>query len=682
MSCPCIWPTWLAVFGAAMMLTACAHSQPVVLHVAVDGDDAQAGTEQAPFATLERARDQLRALRADGQALQGGAEVLVHGGIYERAMTFELSEEDSGTEAAPIVYRAAEGEEARLSGGRRVDNWQPVTDNAVLARLDEPARAHVLQADLRALGIEDLGDVIKPGERLELFFDNAPMTVARWPNEGFVKIGETVGETPFDVRGTKGDRVGKFTYEYERPDRWVAEKDLWLHGYWFWDWSDQRQRVKQIDLQGRTIELEEPYHHYGYRQGHWYYAFNALCEIDSPGEWYLDRETGLLYFWPPSLIDEGAAVVSAVGEMIVMSNVSHVTLRGLTFESARGRAIHMTGGEGCRIIACTMRNLGDWAVLVGCDMYDLAEGGAYVEGGNRPTLTPAGHLVENNHIHHFGRWSRMYKSGINVRGVGNRVAHNLIHNAPHTAIFFSGNEHIIELNEIHSVCYESNDAGAIYNGRDFTQRGTIIRHNYLHDIYGHLGRGCVGVYLDDMLSGTRIESNVFYRTYRAAFIGGGRDCTIIGNVFVECPRALHIDARAMGWASGSIEGTMKTRLEAMPYTQPPWSERYPELLTVYDDEPAAPKGNVVASNIIVGEGWEDIQKQARPYLTIGENLVTDDPGFVDRENLNFQINDDSPAWDVGFVGIPVATIGLYESEDRASWPVEHHVRPKDQPEEQ
>lgn len=127
---------------------------------------------------------------------------------------------------------------------------------------------------------------------------------------------------------------------------------------------------------------------------------------------------------------------------------------------------------------------------------------------------------------------------------------------------------------------------------------------------------------------------------------------------------------------------MKTRLEAMPYTQPPWSERYPELLTVYADEPAVPKGNVVERNLIVGEGWEDISAQVKPHLTMRDNLATDSPGFVDREALNFQLTDESPAWELGFVGIPVASIGLYESEDRASWPLQHQVRPKPEPEGQ
>ncbi|MCD6359646.1 MAG: right-handed parallel beta-helix repeat-containing protein, partial [Armatimonadetes bacterium] len=382
---------------AVMLATGIASAAPVQLHVAPDGNDKASGTLQAPFATLERARERIRARKAAGGLPEGGFEVILHEGVYERGDSFVLTAADSGTEEAPVVFRAAEGEQVIVSGGRRVTDWRPVTDPAILARLDEPARGHVLQADLRAMGIEDLGDVIKPGARLELFCDGRPMTVARWPNEGFVRIGETVGDKPFDVRGTRGNRVGKFTFDFDRPERWVDEKDLWLHGYWFWDWSDQRQRVKAIDLQARTIELEEPYHHYGYRKGHWYYAFNALCEIDTPGEWYLDRETGILYFWPPSPVEDADVVVSVCGDLFSIDGASWVTVRGLTFETARGRALNMSNCSDCRIVACTMRNLGDWAVravggernaVVGCDMYDLAEGGVFIEGGDRKTLTP------------------------------------------------------------------------------------------------------------------------------------------------------------------------------------------------------------------------------------------------------------------------------------------------------
>ena len=92
-------------------------------------------------------------------------------------------------------------------------------------------------------------------------------------------------------------------------------------------------------------------------------------------------------------------------------------------------------------------------------MYQMGGGGISLSGGDRTALTPAEHVAENNHIHHYARVKRVYQPGITLRGVGNRAVRNLIHNAPHMGMGFSGNDHTIELNEIHSVCYESNDAG-------------------------------------------------------------------------------------------------------------------------------------------------------------------------------------------------------------------------------
>jgi len=254
------------------------------------------------------------------------------------------------------------------------------------------------------------------------------------------------------------------------------------------------------------------------------------------------------------------------------------------------------------------------------------------------------------------------------------VAHNLMHDAPHMAIAFSGNDHVIELNEIHSVVYESNDAGVMYAGYNPTMRGHEIRYNYLHHIYGYQSRGCVGVYLDDMFCSAHIFGNVFYQVPRAAFIGGGRDSTIEGNIFVDCKPAVHIDARALGWAHAGVT-TLEKRLREMPYQQEPWRGRFPQLLKYLDDEPAVPKGNLVARNVCWGGRWDEIEKKARPHVRFQDNLLDTDPKFVDAKAENFQLRDDSPAWKLGFQRIPIEKIGLYASADRASWPVRHTVRP-------
>ncbi|MHC4118189.1 MAG: right-handed parallel beta-helix repeat-containing protein, partial [Planctomycetota bacterium] len=593
--------------------------------------------------------------------------VWLRAGVYELDKPLVLTRDDSGSPGKPVAYRGWPGEQVCIVGGKQTVGWRPVTDEAILRRLVPEARSRVLQVNLKAAGIEDYGQA--KGGGLELFFDDRPMMPARWPNEGFVKIAGLVEPDTVNVRGTKGSKTGKFMYDGDRPKRWAEESDIWVHGYWFWDWSDERHKVESIDTQKRIISVVPPYHRYGYRRGQWFYAMNVLAELDSAGEWYLDRQTGILYFWPPAPIEKGNPVVSISDTLISLNAVSNVIFQSIILEACRDTAVVMTNCTNTKIAGCIVRNLGGRAVriaggsnnsVVSCDIYGTGGGAISLQGGERKSLTGGGHIAENNHIHHYGRWTRMYTPAISINGVGNRASHNLIHDAPHMAIGFGGNDHIIEFNEIHNVCLESNDAGAIYAGRDWTMRGTVIRHNYLHDITGFEGRGCVGVYLDDMFCGTKILGNVFYRVTRAAFIGGGRDCTVENNIFVDCRPALHIDARAMGWAGYHVDTTMTQRLKAMPYRSELWRQRYPRLTDILADEPAAPKGNVVARNVCSGGTWDGVNKAARPYVMFSDNHVTEDLLFKGTPPQTFELRDNSPAYNVGFEPIPVDRIGLFE----------------------
>lgn len=681
---------------AAALTLAVQTTSAIEFHVAPDGNDANPGTKVKPFATLERARDAIR--QSKTQNRKSKIEVVVRGGSYELARPFELTAVDSGSAKAPVVYRARKGETVRISGGKLMTAWKPVTDAAVLNRLDPAARGQVVQTDLRAPGITDYGKMgggfaLGGGPGLEFFFNDQPMTLARYPNEGFIKVTNVLGQTVRDVRGTKGCYEGIFSYDGERPRRWVGEKNAWVLGYWFWDWAEGRHRIESLDAKKKIITVAKPYHGLGYRKGQWFYGFNLLCEIDQPGEWYLDRDAGTLYFWPPAVIEKGRATVSVLSNLVTMTSASHVTLRGLTFEAARNDAIIMKGCTNSLIAGCTIRNVGSWAVRVGdgensgvtgCDIYATGDGGISISGGNMKTLTPAGLYAENNHIHHWSRWNRMYRPAIMITGVGNRAAHNLLENSPHTAIGFGGNDHVIEFNEIHSVCHESNDAGAIYSGRNWTMRGTVIRCNYLHHINGFEGRGCVGVYLDDMYCGTTIASNLFYKVTRAAFIGGGHDNTIANNIFVDCKPAVHVDARGMGWAHAMPEGLVKEGREkgtlgGIRFTEPPYSTRYPKLIGILDNDPASPTGNLVARNVCWGGKWDEIEKKAQPFVTLQDNLLDADPRFVNVAKLNFQLRNGSPAFKLGFKRFPIEKIGLYRSADRASWPVKHSVRPMVEP---
>ena len=182
-------PLWLTLI---CLMMAPAGGQAAEFFVAPNGNDANAGTRQAPFATVERARDAVRALKAKGSLPPGGVMVTLLAGSYPRGAAFELTANDSGTATASIVYRAAPGATVVFSGGTRIPRFEPVTDPAVLRRLDEKARARVLRADLRSLGVTDYGD--GGTNRLELFFRGRPMTIARWPNEDWALIEEMAGE--------------------------------------------------------------------------------------------------------------------------------------------------------------------------------------------------------------------------------------------------------------------------------------------------------------------------------------------------------------------------------------------------------------------------------------------------------------------------------------------------------
>ena len=680
-------------YSPSRCLLAAEEAKPL-FHVAANGNDQWSGKPatpkdgDGPFATLDKARDEIRKLVKAGLP-KGGVTVVVGEGTHELAKPFTLKgAEDSGTADAPIVYRAAPGAKVVLTGGCTVKGFKPVADQAILARLDESARGHVLKADLKAAGLTDFGGGPLAGKQAELFCDDVPMTIARWPNEGFVKIVDVAGGQPIDVRGAKGDKSGKFIYDGDRPTRWAEDKDAWLHGYWFWDWADSRQRVEAIDRAARTITLAPPQHSYGYRKGQRYYAMNLLSELNSPGEWYLDRASGMLYFWPPlavASIEKAKVVLSVCPTLVSLTGVSHVTFRGLALEVCRLTAVTVSGGTEVRFAGCTIRNTGAWAIamsggtkhaVVGCDIYQTGEGGIQLSGGDRKTLTPAGHVVENNHIHAFGRVVRTYRPAVGVDGVGQRVAHNLIHDGPHNAIQLMGNDHLIEFNEIHSVCYETGDVGAFYTGRDWTVRGNVIRHNYFHHIHGPGQYGAMSVYLDDAVGGFTVFGNVFYKAGRAAFIGGGRDNLVENNVFVDCTPSVNVDARGLGWMRDHVQtgGTLPTRLKAVPYQQPPWSERYPQLVNILDDQPGAPKGNVVVRNISIGGKWANIEKAAEPLVKLENNLVDKDPLFVDAARMDFQLREDSPAFALGFKRIPIEKIGPYKDELRASWPLTHRVR--------
>ena len=659
-----------------------------------------------PFATLARARDAVRELKAQGGLPPGGVTVLVADGVYQQAQSLQLVAEDSGTAQCPITYRGMGKARPRLTGGCPVppDAFTPLRDEAVLARLLPETRAHVVTADLKALGLTDLGQ-FPPRYRgapavPELFCNDERMTLARWPNTGWATVAQIIESGSIPRTGDKGAKGGIFTYSGDAPGRWRIADGVWLQGYWCFDWFDETIQIKSLDPQTKQIELAQPTV-YGVKQGNpsprRYRALNVLEELDSPGEYYLDRPAGKLYFWPPGKLAGARLVLSTLNAPLVqLKDASDVTFRGFTLEAGLGNGVDITGGEHNQVLACEVRNVRQLGINIAsgtrhrveaCDIHDTGTGGVVLAGGDRKTLSPGGHEAVNNHIWRYSMHQLTYANAFLCQGVGNRMAHNLIHDAPHQAIGVGGNDHLFEYNVVHHICTETDDCGAYYKGRNPSCRGNIVRYNFWHNIGSPMGHGNAAVYFDDGDGGDSVIGNIFFRcgdpgkgSFGSVFSHGGFDLRAEDNIFLECQRPLGSAPWSYKRYMDFLKDPMYRKLlvEDVDITSATYTQRYPELLGFLDMPETRPRVSKAARNVLamcaaVSSGnWQ---------VPEGDNWITNqDPGFVNAAQGDFRLKRDAAVFQQlpGFQPPPFAQMGLVKNELRPVLPVEQWNYPPPQ----
>jgi len=655
----------------------------LTLYIATDGNDAWDGrSPDRPLATLERARDEIRA--CTGEA----ATVYLRGGNYYRETTLTLTAEDSGTADGPITYRAYPGEEVRLIGGREIGGFTR-PDAATLRRLPETARAHAMQVNLPALGITDYGTYVPRGHgggsgyaALELFFNRQPLTPARWPNaslpnQGFERVREGCD--------------GKVVYTDDRPRGWASYDDLYLHGFFTLDWASTIVKVVSLDPETREIATDPPgTGHYGVRAGGRFFYFNVLEELDQPGEWHLDRSTGLLTCWPPEPIEESEIIVSTLdGPLIELREVEHVSFIGLTLEAMRGDAVNITGGKDISVVGCTLRNVGKDGVaiqggfdhaVVSCDIFSTGECGVRMHAGDRVQLIPCNHRVHNCHLHHIAREGWTYFGAVELNETcGVIVSHNRMHDHRHALMCFRGNDNIIEYNECYNFTLEGDDCGCMYTGRKFDYQGNVVRYNWIHHA-GDSGRnewGSSGIYMDDGAGGTEIYGNILHQVNKGVLAGGGTNTCIHDNIFAGCSPAIWFDERCVSARADRgetmVHGWMREQFFNVKADEATYQQKYPHLDFVLNalrqGTGVPPLGSGVFRNIAVGSQgqWLATHWATYPdYFEFHDNLVDEDPGFVDPAFGLFQLREDSPAYATGFQRLPFEEIGLLKDEYRTA----------------
>ncbi len=634
----------------------------VEFFVSPHGSDDNSGTRREPFATLTAARDAIRALkrRTGGELPSGGVAVYLRGGPYAQVGSFELSEQDSGTHASPIVYSAWRDEVPVFSGGFKVRKLRRVRDAATLARLPQEARGKVYCADLRAQGFADFeqqasyGFGVKNQGVRSVFADDKFMPPARWPNEDCVRTGTLVD-----------DSQRKFLIESDRLQRWGSAEDMMAAGFWFRLWADEALHVEAVETGSGVITLaDKPLR--GLRTGAPFYVFNLLEEIDRPGEWYLDRRAGVFYIWPPRHPWFTDIIITQQQQSFVEAEGVHdLIFKGITFQYGQTKGAIFTKCVNLAITGCRFHGFGGTALTVtdaanariyGNKLSALGHGGMRVSGGNRRTLTPCAILIENNEVAHFGLTAKTYVPAIQIAGVGIRVAHNWMHHAPSTAVHISGNDHIVEYNLTEFVVRESDDQGGVDMWGNASYRGCVMRYNIWRDIgRGDTPCGQAGIRFDDAISGMVVYGNIFERCSNGHFGGvqihGGHMNIIDNNLFIDCRYAVSFSPWSLNKFREHIaQKTADQLYRQVNIDQHPYSTRYPSLTALKDDDKL--NFNSIWRNVIIGTAtpWH----RAPPSTDFCANrLLPERPA----ENDGFE--------NAIFRPIPVAEIGCYADQSCA-----------------
>ncbi len=603
--------------------------------VAKDGDDAAPGTKDEPWASVPKAVEAMRGA--------GPGTIWIGPGEYflEKGLVFDA--QHGGTAEQPLVLRGTEPGKVRLTGARIVERFRPITADEARPLVSPEAKSRVLVADLSEQGFPPLAPMPEKHRdhgQEEVVFGDMPMQSARWPNEGFAEFDKVIdsgasGVTHWVSRTVY--RPGSFEFPGDRAKRWDFGRGVWLHGFWCYEWSDEVLKAASYDPATGELRLAAK-HAYGvgspWRKDskHPFYALHVFEELDQPGEYYLDRQNNRLYFWPPGDVERTPVRLTLCRQPIIRANRSAcLTIRDLIVENGCDAGIVMSGGQHCRVEGCLIRNMGRSGIFLNgsnmvaarCEVTETGSFGISIQGGERKTLTPGQCSIENCHIHHVGRLNWEGGRCAILGGCGNRLANNLFHHGPTGAVAYGGNEHVLELNEAHDMCIHYADVGVFYTGRDWASQGNIVRWNYIHDVAIKGGSGAQAIYLDDCDSGETVVGNIVYRCgNRGVLLGGGRDNTFRGNIFIDQPIGIHVDGRGpRGIVFDRPDSwNLLAKCEELGYQSPLWKQRYPKLARTMEENPLEPRGNSMHENIMIGcKTAFDLKKEV-------------DPQWIDRAN--------------------------------------------------
>ena len=678
-----------------LMLASPVARAEIRFYVAPSGSDAQNGTSPAqPFLTVQRAQQAVRELKQRGP-LTEPVTVYLSEGVYPISEALKFTPEDSGTETCPITYKAAQGEKALLSGGRKVTGWKRYKGNIWVATLPE----------------------VQAGEWWfrQLYVNGNLRGRARTPNQGVFEVKATTDTTT----SQRSYQVASDSFVFNTGDldpKWKHPENGEAIIYHYW--TDTHLPIKAIDGKRNVISFGYPSGKV-FRDGFEgdlarYVVENIYEALDLPGEWVLERSTGRLFYMPLSGEDMASAeviapateeLISIKGDPLNGKFVEYLNFEGLGLaysnfnlpwgdcNNAQGSAsvsacVNLSGARNCSFDRCSLRNLGTFGfeLFDGCTfnrftcntLEQIAAGGFRLRGvepGGNPALRTGNNTISDNTIGYYGL---TYPSAVGVLVMHsdcNTVAHNLIHHGDYTGISVGwswsylrsaarGNR--IEQNHIHDIGYNNllSDMGGIYTLG--LSPGTVISNNLVHDVNANRYGGW-GIYTDEGSTSILIENNIVYHTKFGTFnIHYAKDLVVRNNIFAlgrlqqlsrskrDPHTTVYFEGNIIYWTQGRLLADEYKwqdepyKIYVNPYTQP----RDTSVTFVSDwnifYNPDKPR----AEGEFSGRTWKQWLAEGKDHHSIYA-----DPMFVDPGRFDFRLQPGSPALKLGFRQIDLSQVG-------------------------
>ncbi len=433
--------------------------------ISLDGSDENPGTKEAPFATLERARDEIR--KMDRRNMEYDSVIVnLREGTYPLNWRFELRHEDSGSMYCPIAYRAYPGEKVTLSGAKPVLGWKKVQDAP--EGVEPEVAKNLWQASIPIGWFPHF-----------LYVEGEPMLLARYPNEGFLEGDE--GIQFFGNPGPEGQLV-RFPEQIRKflpylPNNGDVEMSwipiIWANGVsvlrdFDVEENTARRHSKNVLYKGSTKK--------DWMRGNRFRLQNAPVFIDMPGEFAVDSQKGIIYLWPKEDGLENKTVLAPkLYELVHIEGtdkggyVSNILFEGITFSHTDrmpedqwpdqwlkrnfenpDAAFFIENAQQITVSNCKMLHVGTFGItlnktardcwIIGNEIAYTGCGGIQLLGyGPGLKYENRNNTIYRNLIHHIGKNDYMHSAAVSLyQSGGNEISFNYIYDGPYAGIVMVG----------------------------------------------------------------------------------------------------------------------------------------------------------------------------------------------------------------------------------------------------